>query len=101
MTIADAQAVMDRMESDEAFAQRIKDAGGPDASLAILKGEGFDVSAQDMRDAAIDRYGDQLTNEQLDVLAGGQWTEEQQNAYVVGASAVIGVAAAATAAAAV
>ena len=41
------------MESDEAFAQRVKEAGGPEASIELLKGEGFDLTPDDMRDAAL------------------------------------------------
>jgi predicted ribosomally synthesized peptide with nif11-like leader len=71
MTAASAQAVLERMEGDEAFAERVKDAGGRDASLAVLQGEGFDVTATDLRDAVLDRYGDKITPEQLDRIAGG------------------------------
>jgi hypothetical protein len=65
---------MDRMEVDAAFAERVKDVGmegGPDGALALLRAEGFEVTADEMRDALIDRYGDELTQEQLDTLAGG------------------------------
>ena len=82
---------MDRIESDEAFAQRVKDAGGPEASIELLKSEGFDVTRGELRDAALDRYGDQLTTEQLDALAGGS--------EPIGPAVVAGVAIAATAAA--
>jgi predicted ribosomally synthesized peptide with nif11-like leader len=59
------------MEADESFAQRVKEAGGPDASIAMLESEGFDVSKQDMRDAALDRFGDALSPQQLDEVAAG------------------------------
>jgi predicted ribosomally synthesized peptide with nif11-like leader len=71
MTLASAQAVIDRMEVDEDFANRVKDAGGPDASIALVTSEGFEVTSEDMRDAVIDRFGDQLTQEQLDAIAAG------------------------------
>ena len=71
MTIESAQAVLDRMEADSAFAERVKDAGSPEASLALLREEGFDVSSGDLRDALLDRYGDQLTPDQLDAIAAG------------------------------
>jgi len=91
MTNSAAAAALDRIESDEAFAQRVKDAGGPEASIELLKSEGFDVTRADLRDAALDRYGDQLTTEQLDALAGGS--------EPIGPAVVAGVAIAATAAA--
>ncbi len=71
MAIDNAQAVLDRMEADPAFAERVKAAGSPEASLALLHEEGFDVSTGDLRDATLDRYADELTPEQLDAVAGG------------------------------
>jgi hypothetical protein len=71
MTRASAEAAVDRMESDEAFAARIKGAGGREPSLGVLRANGFDVTADDMRDVFLDRFGDQLTTEQLDAVSGG------------------------------
>jgi predicted ribosomally synthesized peptide with nif11-like leader len=71
MTLASAQAVIDRMEVDEGFANRVKDAGNSEASLTVVRSEGFDVTPSDMRDAFLDRFGDQLTQEQLDAIAAG------------------------------
>jgi predicted ribosomally synthesized peptide with nif11-like leader len=95
-----AQAAIDRMEADEEFAQRLKDASDPDACLELLHAEGFDVTAGDMRDALLDRYGDELTPEQLDAIAGGVEPEEVVAVAVVVAWGV-GVAGFAAAAAAV
>ncbi len=97
MTNSAAAAALDRIESDEAFAERVKDAGGPEASIELLKSEGFDVSENDMRDAAIDRYGDQLTTEQLDALAAGV---SDHDLFIGSVGAAVGVGAAAAAAAA-
>jgi predicted ribosomally synthesized peptide with nif11-like leader len=71
MTATSAEGVLDRMEADPTFAERVKDAGSPEASLAILRSEGFDVTAGDLRDALLDRYGDQLSPDELDTIAGG------------------------------
>jgi predicted ribosomally synthesized peptide with nif11-like leader len=71
-----AEAVLDRMEADSTFAERVKDAGGPEASLELLRSEGFQVDRDQLRDAVLDRYGDTLTQEQLDALAGGMSGEE-------------------------
>ena len=78
MTAAAANAVVDRIEADESFAARVKEAGGSEASLAVLRAEGFDVTADDMRDALVDRYGDALTTEQLDAIAAGASQEEEE-----------------------
>ena len=51
-----------------------------------------------MRDALIDRYGDQLTKEQLDALAAGQIdAADALAAFTAGAGLVATVAAAASA----
>jgi predicted ribosomally synthesized peptide with nif11-like leader len=71
VTATSAEAVLDRMEVDSTFAQRVKEAGSPEASLALLRTEGFDVTAGDLRDALLDRYGDQLSSDDLDAVAGG------------------------------
>jgi len=59
------------MEADEAFAERVKDTGGPQPALALLRSEGFEVTQQDMKDAFLARYGKDLTDEQLDAIEGG------------------------------
>lgn len=84
MSVAAANAAMDRMEADEAFAGRLEGAGGADASLEILRAEGFDVTQTEMRDALMDRYGDQLTTEQLDAIAGGKNTQLEQDIVIGG-----------------
>jgi hypothetical protein len=66
-----AQAALDRFEADPEFAERVRDAGGTEPALALLAGEGFDVTPEEMRDAALDRFGDVLTAEQLDQVAAG------------------------------
>jgi hypothetical protein len=41
-----------------------------------LRSEGFQVNRDELRDAVLDRYGDTLTQEQLDALDGGISGEE-------------------------
>jgi predicted ribosomally synthesized peptide with nif11-like leader len=96
MTKAAAAAALDRIETDEAFATRLKDGGNPEADLAILQGEGFDVTQQDMRDAVLDRYGEELTPEQLEALTAG--LDPVVEGAIVGASTTVVVTAAALAA---
>jgi predicted ribosomally synthesized peptide with nif11-like leader len=92
MTLASAQAAIDRMEADEFFANRVKDAGSPEAILAVLTSEGFDVTSSDMRDAALDHFGDQLTQEQLDALAAG--VDAEVWVFIGGGTVLVAAAAA-------
>jgi len=94
MTNSAAQAVLDKMETDEAFAVRVKDAGGPEQSLAMLRDDGFDVTAEEMRDALVDRYADSLSAEQLDALAGGRDDVAIAAVVVIPIAAGVGMAAA-------
>jgi len=102
MTVTAADAALERMETDEPFADRVKDAGGPEASLEVLRAEGFDVTAAEVRDALVDRYGDHLTPEQLDGVAGGtptdDWKLGLQIGSIAGGGIAIGLAAGAAAA---
>lgn len=92
MTSAAANAVMDRLETDDAFAELLKNVDGPEAGLEILRAEGFDVTQSEIRDVLIDRYGDELTQEQLDALAGGV-TQGEAIFLAVGLPVAVGVAA--------
>ena len=94
MTNSAPQAVLDKMETDEAFAVRVKDAGGPEQSLAMLRDDGFDVTAEEMRDALVDRYADSLSAEQLDALAGGGDDVAIAAVVVIPIAAGVGMAAA-------
>jgi predicted ribosomally synthesized peptide with nif11-like leader len=88
MTTASAQAAVAKMESDQAFAERVKAAGGPSAALSILRSEGFEVEPSEMRDALLDRYGDQLTTEQLDSIAAGSDPAANTAAWAAGGLAI-------------
>lgn len=96
MTSAAANAVMDRLDADEELAQRLADAGTPEACLDILHAEGFDVTQDEMRDVLVDRFGDQLTQEQLDALSGGI-SEAEAFGFVLPAVIGLGFGAAAAA----
>jgi predicted ribosomally synthesized peptide with nif11-like leader len=90
-----ANAAIDRIEADEDFADRVRDAGNPEASLEVLRSEGFDVTREEMRDATLDRFGDQLTLEQLEAVSAG--SDGDTGALVVFGIISAGMAAAAAA----
>ncbi len=100
MSIEAANAVLDRLDTDEAFAERLIQSGGPEQAVPLLAAEGFDVTPQEMRDALLDHFGDQLTPEQLDQVAAGM--SERDAIHLADAVLIgMGIAAAAGGAAAI
>lgn len=72
MSMRDAEAFLDRLEADEAFAQEI--AGlreDPPALQARVAAEGFEVTEEEARAAFLERYGADLTPEQMEAIAAG------------------------------
>lgn len=67
-----AVAFIDRIEADEAFAERIASLRGDQAAvLGAIRDAGFDTSPEEVKVAVVARYGTELTPEQLDAIAGG------------------------------
>jgi predicted ribosomally synthesized peptide with nif11-like leader len=72
MSVEQAEAFMDRVESDEAFAAELESLKDDQAAVqAAVVAAGFDATPEEIRDAFVDRFGDQLTEEQLATIAGG------------------------------
>ncbi len=92
MSAEAAEAAIDRLEIDSDFAERLKSSGGTDAAIALLGAEGFDVTPQEMRDAVLDRFGDQLTPEQLDQVAAGVDAGVVAAGIGIGAILIVGAA---------
>jgi predicted ribosomally synthesized peptide with nif11-like leader len=67
-----ARDFISRVESDETFAGEL-DAlrDDPQAVLDRVHTEGFDATAAEIRAVFLDRFGDQLSPEQLEVVAAG------------------------------
>ena len=72
MSVEQAEAFMNRLESDEAFAAELASMKDDQAAVqAAVVAAGFDATPDEIRDAFADRFGDQLTEEQLAAIAGG------------------------------
>jgi predicted ribosomally synthesized peptide with nif11-like leader len=72
MSMTDAVGFIERLESDEPFARdlgALKD--DPNAVYENVKAAGFDAQPEEIREAFADRYGSELTPEQLDQIAAG------------------------------
>jgi predicted ribosomally synthesized peptide with nif11-like leader len=97
-----AKAVLLRVEDDQAFAAEL-DAlkANPDAVLTKVHAAGFDVTPEEVRAAFLDRYGDQLSPEQLQaVAAGGEGVPDEEAWAIIGAVSGMGIALGAAAGAA-
>ena len=72
MSVEQAEAFMNRVESDEAFAAELDSLKDDQAAVqAAVVAAGFDATPDEIRDAFVDRFGDELTEEQLAAIAGG------------------------------
>jgi predicted ribosomally synthesized peptide with nif11-like leader len=72
MSQAQAEAFLDRVESDEDFARELESLREDrPAVLERVHGAGFDATPDEIREAFLDRYGAELTQEQLDQIAAG------------------------------
>ena len=72
MSVEQAEAFINRVESDEAFAAELESLKDDQAAVqAAVVAAGFDATPDEIRDAFVDRFGDELTEEQLAAIAGG------------------------------
>ena len=72
MSDAGAIAFLERVESDEDFAKELESVKeNPDAVHEKVHAAGFDATPDEIRDAFLERYGTELTPEQLDMIAAG------------------------------
>jgi predicted ribosomally synthesized peptide with nif11-like leader len=87
-----AAAFVERLKGDEDFQSRLADAASPAERLAIAREEGFDVSSEDVG-ALIRTLGiDELSDEDLEKVAGGAGTTTVATVAVSGSVAVGAVA---------
>lgn len=94
MSMTDAVAFIERAETDKEFAADLETAkGDQQAVLAKVRGYGYDVSEEEVIDAFTERYGVELTPEQLEAIAGGYDGIDVASAVAVGAATGITVVA--------
>ena len=92
MTIDAANALLQRVEGDQALAAELAALkGDPQAVLDRARAEGFDFDPADARQAFLERYPEALTIEQLDQIAAG--TDWAYLGTVLGVGGGAGIAA--------
>ena len=101
MSVEQAEAFMNRVESEEAFAAELDSMKDDQAAVqAAVVAAGFDATTDEIRDAFVDRFGDQLTEEQLAAVAGGTdggFLSDRNIGVLVAAGALAGLGSAAAA----
>jgi hypothetical protein len=84
------------VESDEAFAAELESLKDDQAAVqAAIVAAGFDATPEEIRDVFVDRFGDQLTEEQLAAIAGG--VDDWQIGLIGAVPVIVGSAALAAA----
>jgi predicted ribosomally synthesized peptide with nif11-like leader len=100
MSTASAQSLFDRLEEDDAFASQLSERrDDADAVQAMIREAGFEVTPEEMHEIFLERYGADLTEEQLEAIAGGVTGAEIAAGTILGGVAVVGIAVSAAAAA--
>jgi predicted ribosomally synthesized peptide with nif11-like leader len=96
---AEAAAFLDRVEGDEVFAKQLEARrNDPEAVHEQVTSAGFDATPEEIREAFLERYGAELTPEQMERIAAGA-TDAEIAGYTL--AAVGGAAMGALAAAAI
>ena len=72
MTTTATTALFERLETDEAFASSLAELReDPQAVKVAIRDAGYDVTPEEVRAAFLERFGSELTEEQLAAVAGG------------------------------
>jgi len=72
MSQAQAVAFLDRVENDDDLAKELESLkADPTAVLDKVRAAGFDATPDEIRDVFLERYGAELTQEQMDQIAAG------------------------------
>ncbi|MEL1134039.1 Nif11-like leader peptide family natural product precursor [Desulfitobacterium sp. THU1] len=66
MSIESAKAFMEKMKTDQDFAKKVMAAKDAEERRVLVKEEGFDFSAEELKD-----LGDEMSDSELDAVAGG------------------------------
>ena len=72
MSQAQAVAFLDRVENDDDLAKELESLkDDPPAVLDTVRAAGFDATPDEIKDVFLERYGAELTQEQMDQIAAG------------------------------
>ena len=69
MSAESAKAFVERMKTDQEFADRVMMASNRETRMEIVNDAGYEFTPEEM-----DVVREQLSDEDLDAVAGGKWT---------------------------
>jgi predicted ribosomally synthesized peptide with nif11-like leader len=94
MSVEQARALIKRLSEDEVFRQRVEDAPTPTDKRAILADAGYgDVKLRHISQALPESAGGELTDADLDLVAGGGSVNWGDVSVTTAASAMVAGAA--------
>jgi predicted ribosomally synthesized peptide with nif11-like leader len=98
MTSSNVEAFFEMVETDDEFAQRLVAVNSdPVAATKIIAEAGFDLDPAEVSEAFLDRFGAQLTEEQLAAISGGRADGVIEGVVIGSIGVAIGLGAAAAA----
>ena len=71
MSVEQAKAFIEKMNSDETFLTQVAGADSNEARFQLAKASGFDFTVEELAVAADDDSSEELTEEELESVAGG------------------------------
>jgi predicted ribosomally synthesized peptide with nif11-like leader len=71
MSIEQAKAFIEKLGSDENLLNQVNSAGNDDARMQLAKAAGFDFTADEFNSVIDQLSGEELSEEDLDSVAGG------------------------------
>ena len=71
-----AQAFVERLNTDQSFREQMIAAGDNGERLRAAQGAGFDITAEDLAELRREHRADELSEEDLQKIAGGSSTTE-------------------------
>ena len=71
MSVEQAKAFIEKLDSDKTFLREVAGAGSDEARLELAIAAGFDFTAEELADAIGESGGEELSDDELEAVAGG------------------------------
>ena len=90
MSIQQAEAFVARVQEDPDFADRLTALkADPTAVHALVVAEGFDATPEEIRDAFLEAFGSELSEEQIAAIVGGTDVDPLLIAFAAPVGAIV------------